>query len=158
MTPSSSAFLRNQLAYFPFHSIICSFQLEFFTFPDLSKTDCTFELSSYICICEVSMLVFLLLVRKRKYSRNKKRSFICLCHKNLLHSVSIFEGEKVICKCYLHFRRKSDWYYSGLLRVRGSSLGEARLCLWVGGKKKWKAIEVRCNGVLGCRKDDHILI
>lgn len=42
----------------------------------------TFVMLPCICVSEVSMLMFLLLVRKRMYSRNKKRSFICLCNKD----------------------------------------------------------------------------
>lgn len=63
------------------------------TFPGLCRTDCTFVILPCICVSEVSMLMFLLLVRKRMYSRNKKRSFICLCNKDsFFPPVSIFGG------------------------------------------------------------------
>lgn len=62
--------------------------------------------------------MFLLLVRKRKCSRNKKRSFIWLCHRISFSPSEHFQGGKVVYKCYLYFRGKSDWRYSGLLIIR----------------------------------------
>lgn len=82
----------------------------------------TFVMLPCICVSEVSMLMFLLLVRKRMYSRNKKRSFICLCNKDSpphpqLAFSEVVEGG-VVYKCHLYFREKSDWSYSGLLIIR----------------------------------------
>lgn len=98
-----------------FVAVTCSFQPEF-TFPDLYRTDRPLYFLLYLCVSEVSMLMFLLLVRKGKYSKNKKRSFTCLCHRDL------FWGERgrgrIVCKCHLCFRGKSNWSYSGLLIIR----------------------------------------
>lgn len=63
-----------------FVALICSFQPAF-TFPDLYRTDILLYFLHYLCVSEASMLMFLLLMRKGKYSKNKKRS--CLCHRDL---------------------------------------------------------------------------
>lgn len=89
----SSAVLRNQLAFL-FHC--CHLYFRFFS-PSLifaEKIVYLFYLFPDICVSEVSMLMFLLLVRKRNCSRNKKRSFIWLCHTISFFPEWAFSGAK----------------------------------------------------------------
>lgn len=84
--------LSSEISLFPF-SLLSPVVSSQSTFPGLCRTDCTFVILPCICVSEVSMLMFLLLVRKRMYSRNKKRSFISLCNKDsFFPPVSIFRG------------------------------------------------------------------
>lgn len=92
ITLFSSVILRNQFVFL-FISIFCSFQPEFFTFPDRCRTDCTFE-SFLLHLYLLSKHASVFAICKRKGSRNK----FCLHHKDLSpqHPVSIFRGRKVI--------------------------------------------------------------
>lgn len=84
--------LSSEISLFPF-SLLSPVVSNQSTFPGLCRTDCIFVIFPCICVSEVSMLMFLLLVRKRMYSRNKKRSFIYLCNKDsFFPPVSIFGG------------------------------------------------------------------
>ena len=71
-----------------------------------------------MCISEVSMLMFLLLVRKGTCFRNKEIFHLAVPQDLFFFPSEHFQGEKVVYKCYLYFRGKSDCSYSGLLIVR----------------------------------------
>lgn len=160
----SSAVIRNQLAFL-FHC--CHLYFPQFFSPSLifaEKIVYLFYLFSYICVSKVSMLMFLLLARKRKCSRNKKRSFIWLCHRISFSPSEHFQGGKVVYKCHLYFRGKSDWRYSGLLIIRAGQRqqpGVTNRTLPLGGRDEqtednrnqlhWVA------GLWWCRKSSIIL-
>lgn len=145
----SSAVLRNHLVSF-FIAVTCSFQPES-TFSDLCKQ----IVLLYILparVSEVSMLLFLLLVRKRKYSRNKEIFHLSVPQGSFPPQVSIFGGWGW---------GKSDWSYNGLLIIRAGQRQhlewQAGLCLCVGRMWKLETTGISCIGVLGCRKgSDHL--
>lgn len=72
-----------------------------------------------MCISEVSMLMFLLLIRKGKCFRNKEIFHLAVPQDLFFFPRSEhFQGENVVYKCHLYFRGKSDCSYSGLIIIR----------------------------------------
>lgn len=65
-----------------------------------------------------------------------------------------FSGGKVVYKCYLYFRGKSDWRIVDSLSLelgRGSSLSNKQdSASGVGGMSKLKTTGISCVGLLGC--------
>ena len=110
---------HQESACFSFSLLSSIFSTVFFTFPNLCRKDSLSFLSLplHLCLKSKHANVFTT-CKERKCSRNKKRSFLWLCHRISFSPSEHFQGGKVVKKCHLYFRGKSDWHYSGLLIFR----------------------------------------
>lgn len=100
---------------FSFSLLLSVFSKQFFS-PSLifAEKIVLLYLLPYMCISEVSMLMFLLLNKEREMFQ-KQRDLSSSCATGSFFPPSEhFQGEKVVYKCHLYFRGKSDCSYSGL--------------------------------------------
>ena len=144
----------HHLLAFLFHCCRLYFPV-FFTFPDLCRKDSLSFLSLPLHLCLRSKHADdFNTCKEKEMFQKKKRSFIWLCHRISFSLSEHFQGEKVVCKCHLYFRGKSDWHHSGLLIIRAGQRQQPgvtnSLCLWVGGMSKLKTTGISCIWLLGC--------